>query len=197
MAVISDMSQPLGEAIGNTIEIKESIETLIREERDELTELCLTLVRQMAVLGGEIDTIEEARKQLKESISSGKALEYFKTMIESQGGNSEVVDSPEQLPQSKYQIDLPALSSVYVSNMVADDIGVAASMLGAERTTKDSVIDLAVGVVLHKKVGDKVEKNESLLTIYSNNQDIQTVKDKLYSSIQISEKVVASPTLIY
>jgi len=197
MAVISDMSQPLGEAIGNALEIKEAIETLKGEGPEDLTELCLTLGSQMAVLGGEIETIEEARKQLKESISSGKALEYFKTMIESQGGNSGVVDNPEQLPQSKYQVELPALSSGYVSNMIADDIGVAASMLGAGRTTKDSVIDLAVGVVLHKKVGDKVEKNESLLTIYSNNQDIQTVKDKLYSSIQISEKVVASPTLIY
>src|SRR5699024_7663876 len=136
---------------------KEAIETLKGEGPDDLTELCLTLGSQMTVFAGEIDTIEEVRKQLKESMSSGKALEYFKTMIESQGGNSEVVDSPEQLPQSKYQIDLPALSSGYVSNMVADDIGVAASMLGAGRTTKDSVIDLAVGVVLHKKVGDKVE----------------------------------------
>src|SRR5690625_1877819 len=197
MAVISDMSQPLGEAIGNALEIKEAIETLKGEGPEDLTELCLTLGSQMAVLGGEIETIEEARKQLKESISSGKALEYFKTMIESQGGNSGVVDNLEQLPQSKYQVELPALSSGYVSNMIADDIGVAASMLGAGRTTKDSVIDLAVGVVLHKKVGDKVEKNESLLTIYSNNQDIQTVKDKLYSSIQISDKAVASPTLIY
>ena len=197
MAVISDMSQPLGRAIGNALEIQEAIDTLKNEGPEDLTELCLTLGSQMVVLGGKVETVEEARELLKESLSNGSALKYFKTMLKSQGGDNKVVDDPNLLPQAEFKIDLPAPASGFVSNMVADDIGVAASMLGAGRTTKDSVIDLAVGLVLHKKVGDKVEEHEPLLTIYSNNQDIEAVKDKLYDSIQISEEAVAKPTLIY
>ncbi|MBU5466317.1 pyrimidine-nucleoside phosphorylase [Virgibacillus sp. MSJ-26] len=197
MAVISDMSQPLGRAIGNALEIQEAIDTLKNEGPEDLTELCLTLGSQMVVLGGKVETVEEARELLKESLSNGSALKYFKTMLKAQGGDNKVVDEPSLLPRAEFKIDLPAPASGFVSNMVADDIGVAASMLGAGRTTKDSVIDLAVGLVLHKKVGDKVEEHEPLLTIYSNNQDIEAVKDKLYDSIQISEEAVAKPTLIY
>lgn len=197
MAVISDMSQPLGGAIGNALEIKEAIETLKNQGPEDLTELCLTLGSQMAVLGGKAETIGDAREQLKESLSSGKALNYFKIMLESQGGDSKVVDDLELLPQAKYKVELPARASGIVSNIVADDVGVAASMLGAGRTTKDSVIDLAVGLDLHKKVGDKVNENEPLLTIYTNQQDIQAVKDKLYNSIHISEETVEKPTLVY
>lgn len=197
MAVISDMSQPLGKAIGNALEIKEAIDTLKNEGPEDLTELCLTLGSQMVVLGGKVETVEEARELLKESLANGSALEYFKTMLQSQGGDNKVVDDPNLLPQAEFKIDLPAPASGFVSSMVADDIGIAASMLGAGRTTKDSVIDLAVGLVLHKKVGDKVEENEPLLTIYSNTQDIEAVKNILYNSIHISKEAVSAPTLIY
>lgn len=196
MAVISDMSQPLGEAIGNALEVKEAIETLKGEGPQDLTELCLTLGSQMVVLGGKAKTIEEASIQLQESLANGGALKTFGNMVAAQGGDSRVVDNIDLLPQAEYKIELPAQKSGVVSNMVADDIGVAASMLGAGRTTKDSVIDLAVGLVLHKKVGDKVEENESLLTIYSNDRDIEAVKEKLYGSIQISKETMLKPTLI-
>src|SRR5699024_9376343 len=180
MAVISDMSQPLGNAIGNALEVKEAIDTLQGKGPDDLTELCLALGSQMVVLGGKAETIEEAKKQLKANLFNGKAFEYFKRLLESQGGDPNVVDHPEQLPQAEYKVELPAKNSGTISNIIADDVGLAASMLGAGRTTKDSVIDLAVGLVLHKKVGDNVEEGESLLTIYSNRQNVEDVKDKLY-----------------
>ncbi|HLR51869.1 MAG TPA: pyrimidine-nucleoside phosphorylase [Candidatus Avamphibacillus sp.] len=197
MAVISNMSQPLGNAIGNALEVKEAINTLQGKGPDDLTELCLALGSQMVVLGGKAKTIDEAKEKLNENLSNGRAFEFFKRMLESQGGDISVVDHPEQLAQSEYKIELPAKSSGTISNIIADDVGLAASMLGAGRTTKDSVIDLAVGLVLHKKIGDNVEEGESLLTIYSNRQDIQEVKEKLYQCINISNEPVTKPTLIY
>src|SRR5699024_8441486 len=188
MAVISNMSQPLGNAIGNALEVKEAINTLQGKGPDDLTELCLALGSQMVVPGGKAKTIDEAKEKLNENLSNGRAFEFFKRMLESQGGDISVVDHPEQLAQSEYKIELPAKSSGTISNIIADDVGLAASMLGAGRTTKDSVIDLAVGLVLHKKIGDNVEEGESLLTIYSNRQDIQEVKEKLYQCINISNE---------
>ncbi|WP_188206071.1 pyrimidine-nucleoside phosphorylase [Alkalibacillus aidingensis] len=196
MAVISDMSQPLGRAIGNALEVKEAIDTLRGEGPDDLTELSLTLASQMVVLGGKADTLDEARNMLQEVIENGKALETLKTFLSSQGGDASVVDQTERLPQAKYKIELPAKQSGYVSDMVADELGNAAMQLGAGRQTKDSVIDLAVGLFLNKKVGDYVEEGESLLTIYSNNEDVASIKDQLYNHITLTEDAIEAPTLI-
>ncbi len=197
MAVISDMSQPLGFAVGNALEVQEAIDTLKGEGPKDLTELCLVLGSQMVLLGERAATIEEARKLLETNIQNGKALECFKIFLESQGGDSQVIANPELLPQATYQIELPARSSGYVENIVAHEIGTAAMMLGAGRETKDSIIDLSVGIVLHKKVGDFVNKGEPLLTIHSNDEDINHVKEKLYSNITISGEKVTPPPLIY
>ncbi|TQS74472.1 pyrimidine-nucleoside phosphorylase [Ornithinibacillus gellani] len=197
MAVISDMTQPLGNAIGNALEMEEAIHTLKGNGPNDLTELCLTLGSQMVVLSERCDSIEEARSLLTKNLQNGKALEQFKTMLQAQGGNPAVVDHMELLPQASYQIDLPAKQSGTVAQLIANDIGTAAAMLGAGRTTKDSVIDLAVGIILHKKIGDHVEAGEPLLTIYSNNQQVDAVKNKLYEAIHIEDKQVATPTLIY
>lgn len=179
MAIISDMSQPLGFAIGNALEVKEAIDTLKGEGPEDLTELVLTLGSQMVVLGKKAKTLEEAREKLLEAIKSGKALEKFKEFLKNQGGDPSVVDNPEKLPQAKYKIPVPAKEGGYVSNMVADQIGIAAMLLGAGRATKEDKIDLAVGIVLNKKVGDKVEKGESLMTIYSDREDVEDVKAKI------------------
>lgn len=186
MAIISDMSQPLGFAIGNALEVKEAIDTLKGEGPKDLIELVLTLGSQMVVLAKKANTLEEARKKLLEVIKNGKALDKFKVFLENQGGDSSVVDNPEKLPQAKYKIDVLAQKSGFVSNIVADEIGIAAMLLGAGRATKVDKIDLAVGLILGKKVGDKVEKGETLVTIYANREDVEDVKAKIYENIYIS-----------
>ncbi|GIN38250.1 MULTISPECIES: pyrimidine-nucleoside phosphorylase [Heyndrickxia] len=197
MAVISDMSQPLGFAIGNALEVKEAIDTLRGDGPEDLTELCLTLGSHMVYLAGKAATLDEARNKLNEVISNGKALETFKVFLQSQGGDPGVVDDPAKLPQAKYIIELEATEDGYISEIVADEIGTAAMMLGAGRATKESIIDLAVGIVLKKKIGDQVKKGESLLTIHSNQEQIEEVKQILYKNIKISKEKVPAPTLVH
>lgn len=196
IAIISDMSQPLGFAIGNALEVKEAIETLQGKGPKDLTELVLTLGSQMVILAGKAKTSEEAKEMLLDAIHSGKALAKFKEFLANQGGDASIVDDLTKLPQAKYKIELPAKQSGYISRMVADEIGVASMILGAGRATKEDVIDLAVGLVLHKKVGDKVEEGESILTIYSNRENVKDVKQKLYDNIFIADTATA-PTLIH
>jgi pyrimidine-nucleoside phosphorylase len=196
MAVISDMSQPLGYAIGNALEVKEAIDTLKGEGPADLTELVLVLGSQMVVLAKKADTLEEAREMLKEVMKNGKAIAKFKEFLRNQGGDSSIVDHPEKLPQAKYIIDVPAKTSGVVSNMVADEIGIAAMLLGAGRATKEDEIDLAVGLVLRKKVGEAVNEGETFVTIYANRENVEDVKAKLYENISISTKAEA-PKLIH
>lgn len=196
MAVISDMSQPLGVAIGNANEVIEAIETLKGNGPEDLLELCLVLGSQMVVLAQRATNLAEARQLLEESIRNGKALETFKTFIAAQGGDPRVVDDTSLLPQARYTIDVVAEKSGYVTNIVADDIGVAAMMLGAGRATKESTIDLAVGLSVLKKVGDFVEAGEALVRIHANVTDVQDVTDKITHAYTIGETRV-EPQLIY
>lgn len=196
MAIISDMSQPLGFAIGNALEVQEAIDTLRGKGPADLTELCLVLGSQMVVVGGKAKNLDEAREMLLEVIENGSALEIMKGFIEGQGGNPAVVDSPELLPQAKYTFEVPAKESGFVSFIEADEVGTAAMLLGAGRATKDSVIDLAVGIVLHKKVGDAVKEGESLATIYSNTEDIEKVMSIIYRFVEFSKEPVTAPKLI-
>ncbi|MDO7865159.1 pyrimidine-nucleoside phosphorylase [Brochothrix thermosphacta] len=196
MAVISDMSQPLGYAIGNALEVKEAIDTLKGEGPEDLTELVLTLGSQMVVLAKKAETLEEARELLKEVIANGKALDKFRTFLHNQGGDETVVDHPERLPQAEFVIDVPAKQTGVVSNMVADEIGIAAMLLGAGRATKEDEIDLAVGLMLRKKVGEPVKEGEPLVTIYSNRENVDDVIAKIYANISIADSAV-EPTLIH
>ncbi|EAE8346013.1 pyrimidine-nucleoside phosphorylase [Listeria monocytogenes] len=196
MAVISDMSQPLGEAIGNALEVKEAIDTLKGQGPEDLTELVLVLGSQMVVLAKQAETLDEARAKLIEVIENGAALEKFKTFLSNQGGDASIVDHPEKLPQAKYQIEVPAKTSGFVSQIVADEIGIAAMILGAGRATKEDEINLAVGLMLRKKVGDAVKEGESLVTIFADQEDVENVKAKIYENIQISDHTTA-PTLVH
>ncbi|CAM3624896.1 MULTISPECIES: pyrimidine-nucleoside phosphorylase [Paenibacillus] len=196
MAVISDMSQPLGVAIGNSLEVQEAILALRGEGPKDLEELCLALGRQMVYLARKAESLEEAEEMLREVIRNGKALEKFKEFIQNQGGDPSVVDDPDRLPKAKYLIELPAQRDGVVAELVADEIGTAAMWLGAGRATKESEIDLAVGLMLNKKVGDTVKKGESLVTIHANREDVEDVKQKLYESIRIDDHADA-PVLVY
>ncbi|CAI0982027.1 Pyrimidine-nucleoside phosphorylase [Serratia grimesii] len=196
MAVISDMSQPLGYAIGNALEVKEAIETLRGEGPEDLTELVMQLGSQMVVLAKKADSLPAARQMLEEVIRNGKALAKFRDFLANQGGDASMVDHPEKLPQAKYRIEVPAKQAGVVANIVADEIGVAAMLLGAGRATKEDDIDLAVGLMMHKKVGDRVAIGDSLLTIHANREDVASVMAKIYESITIADKAEV-PKLIH
>lgn len=196
VAVISDMSEPLGEAIGNSLEVVEAIETLQGNGPEDLVEMCYALGSQMVVLAGKAKTTDEARMLLQEALESGKALAKFKEMIQNQGGDPAIVEHPERILTARYTMELPAKQSGVVSKIVANELGIAAMMLGAGRKTKEEDIDHAVGLKLHKKIGDTVTKGESLLTIYSNDEEITSVIELLYKNIEIDESAM-KPTLIH
>lgn len=196
MAVISDMSQPLGAAIGNALEVQEAIDTLKGQGPKDLEDLCLALGSQMVFLAGKASSLEDAEAKLREVIANGKALDKFRDFLANQGGDASVVDHPERLPQAAYKIEVPAPRSGVVSEIIADEIGVAAMWLGAGRATKESEIDLAVGLMLNKKVGEAVEAGESLVTIHANSEDVANVTEKILAAISIADSAEA-PTLIY
>ncbi|EMW5654371.1 pyrimidine-nucleoside phosphorylase [Enterococcus faecium] len=196
VAVISDMSEPLGEAIGNSLEVVEAIETLQGNGPEDLVEMCYALGSQMVVLAGKAKTTDEARTLLQEALESGKALAKFKEMIQNQGGDPAIAEHPERILTARYTMELPAKQSGVVSKIVANELGIAAMMLGAGRKTKEEDIDHAVGLKLHKKIGDTVTKGESLLTIYSNDEEITSVIELLYKNIEIGESAM-KPTLIH
>lgn len=197
IGVISDMNQPLGYAVGNALEVKEAIDTLRGKGPEDLHDLCLELGSRMVYLGKKADSIEEAKEMLEEAIKSGQAIETFKTMIEAQGGDASIVDAPEQLPAASLTFEVEAKEDGYISEIIANEIGIAASLLGAGRMTKESEIDLAVGLVLNKKVGDQVTKGESLVTIHSNSENVSEVIEKIYDSYSISKEKVEKRPLIY
>lgn len=197
MAVISDMSQPLGNAIGNGLEVKEAIDTLKGHGPEDLTELCLVLGSQMAYLGGAADSLEEARTLLEANLKNGKALEVFKTFVEAQGGDASVADDPDSvLPVAAYTKEVLAEQDGVVSEIIADQVGIAAMMLGAGRETKESQIDLSAGLYLHKKVGDKVSAGESIATLYSNKAISDEVGERVLTNVKLSDSAT-EPTLVY
>lgn len=170
-AVITDMDQPLGWAVGNALEVKEAIEVLRGEKGGDLLELCLTLGSCMLTEAGMAETIERARDMLKESISSGAALEKLSLMVSAQHGDGRDVYDTSRLPLAPVQYEALAEAGGYVQRIEAEKVGLVSMHLGGGRATKDSEIDLSVGLVLHKKVGDKVEVGDSLATIHASSRE--------------------------
>ncbi|WP_216830456.1 pyrimidine-nucleoside phosphorylase [Alkalihalobacterium elongatum] len=197
MAIISDMNQPLGFAVGNALEVKEAIEMLKGNGPDDLLELCLTLGSYMVYLAKQATSIEEARVKLQEVIANGAAIDKLKTFIEAQGGDATVVDNLEKLPYAAFDIPVKVTESGYISEIVANKIGLAAMKLGAGRATKASTIDLSVGIILHKKIGDQVKAGDAIATLYSNSQDVDEVVELVQRSYTIVQEQVKPPTLIY
>lgn len=198
VAIISGMDQPLGYAIGNGLEIKEAIETLNGEGPEDLYELCLALGSQMLVLAKEVENEEEGRAKLEEVIKNKKALEKFREFVELQGGDVSYVDNPDKFYKTKYVIDVKSKEEGYVSHIEADEIGMSALELGAGRRTKDSEIDLDVGMELIKKVGDKVEVGDIIARIYSNDEDkTKASMERLLNAYEFSKDKVEVPKLIY
>lgn len=197
-AVITDMNQPLGRAVGNAIEVKEAIETLAGKGPEDLLEVSLTLASYMLLGSGKASTAKEARQLLEETIESGKALDKLAEFIGAQGGDSEFVYHPELLKMGSIHYDVKSPSDGYVQEIKTDEIGLASSLLGGGRTTKDSKIDLSVGIYIHKKLGDKVSKNETLATIYANDDSKRKeAKKRLINAYTIGKEKPQIPPYIY
>lgn len=169
-ALITDMDQPLGNAVGNALEVREAIDTLRGKGPKDFTELVLALGSKMLCLGGRCKTDEEARCLLEKVIADGSGLKKLAEFVEAQGGDASAVWNPELLPLSDLIIEIPAPEEGFVSRIVCDEIGRCCLILGGGRETKESSIDLGVGFILHKKVGDYVKIGESLATMYASDQ---------------------------
>jgi pyrimidine-nucleoside phosphorylase len=168
VALITDMDQPLGNKIGNALEVIEVVEVLRGGGPEDLRQLCLELGAWMLHLGGVCDTVAKGKQQSAQLISSGKALEQFRQMVELQGGDARVIDDASRLPQARHTVPVPSAKAGYLVEMQCEQIGTACVILGGGRERKEDSVDPAVGIVLHKKVGDQVVAGEPLATIYYN-----------------------------
>ena len=171
VAVISDMDQPLGYAVGNAIEVREVIETLNGRGPADLEELCVTLGTHMLLCAGKAATEADAEKMLKETIQSGAVLKKFAEFVSAQGGDSDCIYHPEKLPQASIVKEVTALETGYIKKILCEEIGVVSLLLGGGRRKKEDEIDLSVGIMLRKKVGDFVNKGDSIATIYGNDPE--------------------------
>lgn len=171
IAVISDMNQPLGFAVGNSLEVIEAINTLKGEGSKELLELCITLGSYMLLAVKKAETIEEARKKLEMTITQGTALEKLGEFIKAQGGDAEAVYDSSRLPHAAVTEEIVSPKDGYICGIDAEEVGIAALILGGGRETKESMIDLSVGFVLKKKIGDKVSSGEVLAFIHANDKE--------------------------
>ncbi len=167
-AALSNMNQPLGNAIGNSLEVIEAIETLNGNGPEELLELCLQSGSHMLVMAEKAKTIEEAREKLVETIKNKSALNKFKDMVKAQGGNDEFIVNTLLFKKAKYVIEVKSLRSGYVKDIAASQLGIVSMKLGGGRETKEDSIDYSVGLILNKKVSDYVEKDETLVYVHAN-----------------------------
>ena len=196
-AIISEMDQPLGNAVGNALEVKEAIETLKGNGPEDLVELVLTLGSHMVLAAEKADSLEDAREKLELSLKDGSALESFKKFVVAQGGTEDEVMHPEKLPAAKFVEDVICEEDGFVSKIQTEEIGRISLLLDGGRETKESEIDLAVGLVLKKKRGDKVSGGESLAEIHANDfEKLAVAKERLRKAYTIvKEEVVKEPVI--
>ncbi len=168
VALITDMDQPLGRAVGNAMEVAECIDILNGAGPEDLRELCLVLSAWMFLLGGRVSTVEEGRELAAKMIAGGQAREKFREMIRLQGGDPGVIDDPGRLPQAKQKTEVKSPAAGTVTGFMCEQIGTAGVVLGGGRARKEDSVDPAVGIMIHKKIGDKVSMGEPLCTVYYN-----------------------------
>ena len=197
VAVVTDMSQPLGHEVGNANEIIEAIEVLKGNGAEDETQVALTIASYMAILGGAFEEFDKAYGTLQELIKSGKAIEKLKEFIKVQGGNPEVVDNPELLPRAKYHIEIKADKSGYVSSIDAEKIGISAMLLGAGRATKEDKIDFSSGITMARKVGEFVNINDCICILHTNRTETTDAAAKARAAFVISDKQPESIKYIY
>ncbi|OLS03951.1 pyrimidine-nucleoside phosphorylase [Tissierella creatinophila] len=198
MAIVTNMDQPLGNAIGNNLEVKEAINTLKGNGPDDLFELCIILGSKLLVLAKKVKTEKEGRDLLKEVINSGKAYNKFLELVKYQHGDIREIENPNLFPKAKYIIAVKSNKKGFIKEINAEKIGKCALSLGAGRETLESKLDLSVGIMLNKKIDDEVELGEDLAYIHTNDkQKGELVKNKILEIYKIGEKNKQKQTLVF
>lgn len=198
IGIVTDMDEPLGFAIGNSLEVIEAIETLKGNGPKDLVELCEVLGAYMLVLSKVAHDFDDGIEKIRESIKSGSAIQKLKEFIENQGGNKNVVDDYSLFKKSKYKHPIKSNKAGYISKIKAEEVGLSAMILGAGRETKADILDLSAGIVLEKKVGDYVNEGEVLAYLYyDDEQKFLLAKDRFVNSYSIVDKKIEKNKLIY
>ena len=195
-AVLTDMDEPLGYKIGNSLEVEEAVSTLKGQGPQDLTSLCIYLSANMLYMAG-IGNIEECTDKANEALLSGAALEVFRNFINAQGGNTDIIDNPEIFPMAKFALDVFAKESGYIVKIDTQKIGNVSVELGAGRLKKEDKIDISAGLVLSKKIGDYVESGDSLATLYTNDEQKLASAEKLFlEALTVSEEMSVNKKII-
>ncbi len=196
-AMITDMEAPLGKAIGNALEVREAIETLHGQGPEDFTELCLQSGSHLLLEAGVVRSGEEGRRVLRDAVKSGRAFEKFRQMVMAQGGNVDVVDHPERLPQAQFVTELKSKKTGYIKRLRAMNLGTLAMKIGAGREKKEDGINYAVGIVLNHKVPEFVKEGDVLAYVHHDQPlEDQWLKD-FYDSIEIVDEKVEPNPLVY
>ncbi len=197
VAAITDMNQPLGKAVGNSLEVIEAIETLRGNGPEDIQELSLQLSGIMIYMGGKAADISEGYEMAKEALTSGKGIKKFREFIRAQGGNPDITEDYELLPFADFEIEIQAPKDGYIAGIDAQKTGIACQRSGAGRATKEDSIDLAAGIVFNKKTGDAVKRGEPLAVIYSTDDSkLESAAFELMDAFELSDKPVKTPALI-
>jgi pyrimidine-nucleoside phosphorylase len=198
VALLSDMNQPLGHAVGNALEVKEAIETLHGQGPADFREHCFTVAAHMLRLGHKADSVEAGKKLAQRLLDSGRAWEKFKALVRTQGGEVEMIDHPDLLPKTQLIKDVLAPRSGHITGVNAAEIGLTSVELGAGRARKGDPIDHAVGIIVHRKVGDTVEVGEALFTLHANDEaKLASAEKRLLAAVEWSDTPVEPLLLFY
>lgn len=197
VAVVSDMDQPLGCAVGNALEVKEAIETLQGKGPADFMELCMTLGTRMMILGKKAKIEKTARERLLAVIKNGSALRKLAEFVEAQGGDAAAVYDTSLLPKASLEKEIKADMDGFVGHIACEEVGICSLMLGGGRETKESIIDLSVGIVLRKKVGDRVAVGDTLAVLYANDADkLKAAAERLLRAYRITDEEPEKRSLI-
>ncbi len=197
VAVISDMSQPLGRAVGNALEVEEAVQVLKGGGPEDLRQLCLELAGEMIRIGGRAESFEEGKETARQVLSDGRALEKFRQMVRRQGGDDRIVEEPERMGSSRYSRDVLAGRTGFIAEMAAQEIGRASQHLGAGRLRKEDEIDFTAGIRMHVRIGDSVQEGDVLATLYgADSRRLEEAEIIMEAAIRISAEPAAPPKLI-
>ena len=197
VAVISDMSQPLGRAVGNALEVEEAVQVLKGGGPEDLRQLCLELAGEMIRIGGRAESFEEGKETARQVLSDGRALEKFRQMVRRQGGDDRIVEEPERMGSSRYSRDVLAGRTGFIAEMAAQEIGRASQHLGAGRLRKEDEIDFTAGIRMYVRIGDSVQEGDVLATLYgADSRRLEEAEIILEAAIRISAEPATPPKLI-
>ncbi len=196
IAIVTDMSQPLGHEIGNANEIKEAIDVLQGKGAEDLTTVALTIASYMTILGGVYTDFDRAYQELEKVIKSGKAVEKLKQLVTIQGGNPAVIDNPAKLPQAAHHIEVKAWENGYVESIDAESVGISAMLLGAGRQKKGDAIDYAAGITLSKKIGDEIKIGDTICILHTNVEDYDQAIQMIRNAYVFSQEKLEPKDLI-